>query len=149
METHPPPTKGAQQPPLFGPCLLWPSQAAGWMTMQLNWYAGTPRPGNIVFDADPALPALKGHGSRTFGPCLLWPNGWMDQDATWYGDRSRPRRSCVRWDTSPKGKGHNNQPPSFPRTFIFHGRSYQLLLSTCLFTYELCNDLQKKILNGN
>jgi len=20
------------------------------------------------------------------GPCLLWPNGWMDQDATWYGD---------------------------------------------------------------
>jgi len=21
---------------------------------------------------------------------LLWPNGcWMDQDATWYGDRSR------------------------------------------------------------
>ena len=20
-----------------------------------------------------------------FGPCLLWPNGWMDQDATWYG----------------------------------------------------------------
>ena len=20
-----------------------------------------------------------------FGPFLLWPNGWMDQDATWYG----------------------------------------------------------------
>jgi len=23
--------------------------------------------------------------SPLFGPCLLWPNGWMDQDATWYG----------------------------------------------------------------
>jgi len=21
------------------------------------------------------------------GLCLLWPNGWMDQDATWHGDR--------------------------------------------------------------
>jgi len=20
-----------------------------------------------------------------FGPCPLWPNGWMDEDATWYG----------------------------------------------------------------
>jgi len=30
-----------------------------------------------------------------FGPCLLWPNGWMDQDATWYGGRSRPRPHCV------------------------------------------------------
>jgi len=32
-----------------------------------------------------------------FGPCLLWPNGWMDQDATWYGGRSRPWSLCVRW----------------------------------------------------
>jgi len=22
----------------------------------------------------------------------LWPNGWMDQDATWYWGRPRPRR---------------------------------------------------------
>jgi len=21
---------------------------------------------------------------------VLWPNGWMDQDATWYGGRPRP-----------------------------------------------------------
>jgi len=28
---------------------------------------------------------------------VLWPNGWMDQDATWYGDRPRPRLHCVRW----------------------------------------------------
>ena len=28
---------------------------------------------------------------------ILWPNGWMDQDATWYRGRPRPRRHCVRW----------------------------------------------------
>jgi len=28
-------------------------------------------------------------------PCLLWPNGWMDQDATWYEGRPRPRPHCI------------------------------------------------------
>jgi len=37
---------------------------------------------------------------------VLWPNGWMDQDATWYGDRPRPRRHCIRWDpTLPTERG--------------------------------------------
>jgi len=27
---------------------------------------------------------------------ILWPNGCMDQDATWYGGRPRPRPYCVR-----------------------------------------------------
>jgi len=34
------------------------------------------------------------------GPWLLWPNGWMDEDATWYGGRPRPMGHCVyafRW----------------------------------------------------
>ena len=41
-----------------------------------------------------------------FGPYLLWPNGCMDQGATWYRGRPRPRRLCVRWghrSPSPKG----------------------------------------------
>ena len=29
----------------------------------------------------------------------------MDQDATWYGGRPRPRRHCVDGDTAPNGKG--------------------------------------------
>jgi len=33
-------------------------------------------------------------------PYLLWPNGWMHQDATWYGVRPQPRRLCVRWGPS-------------------------------------------------
>jgi len=27
---------------------------------------------------------------------VLWPNGWMNQDATWYRDRPRSKRHCVR-----------------------------------------------------
>jgi len=36
-----------------------------------------------------------------FGPYLLRPNGCIDQDVTWYGDRPRPRRLCVRWGPAP------------------------------------------------
>jgi len=43
---------------------------------------------------------------------VLWPNGWMDQDATWHGCRSRPRPQCARWGTSsPSPKGA--EPPIF------------------------------------
>jgi len=43
------------------------------------------------------------------GPCLLWPSGWMDQDATWYGDRTVPRRHC--------GMGHT--PPIFGQCILW------------------------------
>jgi len=39
-----------------------------------------------------------------FRPFLLRPNGWMHQDATWYGGRLQPRRLCVRWGPSPYPK---------------------------------------------
>jgi len=49
---------------------------------------------------------------------VLWPKGWMDQDATWYGSRTRPRRHCVRWGPgSPRGKGHSSPPPCFSAHF--------------------------------
>jgi len=42
---------------------------------------------------------------------VLWRNGWMDQDATWYGGRPRPRRHCVRWGpSSPPRKGAQQLP---------------------------------------
>jgi len=55
--------------------------------------------------AQPRLP------HPVFGPCLLWPNGWMDQDASWYGGKPRRRRRCVRWGCSSPLKGA--QPPVF------------------------------------
>jgi len=43
---------------------------------------------------------------------VSWRNGWIDQDATWYGGRPRPMRHCVRWDQAPPRKGAQ-QPPFF------------------------------------
>ena len=47
-------------------------------------------PGNIVLDRDPAPEKNEHCSPTTFRPVPLWPNGWMDQDATWYGDRAVP-----------------------------------------------------------
>jgi len=48
-------------------------------------------------------------GPQTFSRCK---NGWMDQNATWYGGKPQPRRRCVRWRrSSPPLKGA--QPPVF------------------------------------
>jgi len=60
-------------------------------------------PGDFVLDGTPLLLPKKGGGgaSPIFGPCLLWPNGWMDQDATWYGGRPQRRGICIRWRPSP------------------------------------------------
>jgi len=63
--------------------------------------------GDFVFDGDPASPPKRGR-SQIFGSCLLWPNGWIHQDATWYGGRPQPRGLGVRWGPSPpsqKGGG--------------------------------------------
>jgi len=71
-------------------------QTVGRIKMKLGMQVGL-GPGHIVLDGDQAPPP-KGHSPHPiFGPYLLRPNGCMDdQDATWYGDRSRPRRLCVR-----------------------------------------------------
>ena len=42
---------------------------------------------------------------------VFWPNGWMDQDETWRGSRSRPRPHCVRWDPAPRPE--RGTPPIF------------------------------------
>ena len=66
-------------------------------------------PGDVVLDGD-QIP-LKGAQPPVFGPCLLCPNGWMDEDATWYEGRPRPRSQCVRRGPSSTRKGHST--PSF------------------------------------
>ena len=69
-------------------------QTAGWAKMPLGMEVG-------LVPWDSATP-IKGdtHPHPIFGPCLLWPNGWMDQDATWYGGKRRLKRRCVRWGRS-------------------------------------------------
>ena len=68
-DTDPP--KGAQPPPLFGPCLLWPQsptqcfanvyccQTAGWIKMSLGAEVDLD-PGHIVLDGAKLRPPRKG-----------------------------------------------------------------------------------------
>ena len=77
-----------------------------------------------------------------FGPFLLWSNSWIDQDATWYGGKPRPRRRCVRWGrNSPHLKGA--QPPVFascllwPRSPI--SATAELLFNTPLLSTSSSN----------
>ena len=64
-----PPLKGAQ-PPVFGPCILWPN---GWVDEYATWYGSRARSTPQVLDGDPA-PPQKGHSAPPpFSPCLLWP----------------------------------------------------------------------------
>jgi len=63
-------------------------------------------------------PILSDHCLSVLSVCdvgVLWPNGWMDQDATWYGGRPRPMPHCVRsGNSSPLPKGHS------PHQFLAH-----------------------------
>jgi len=68
--------------------LVYCGQMVEWMKMKVGMEVGL-GPGHIVLDGDPAPPCQKkGHSSPQFFAHVLWPNGWMDQDATWYGGRS-------------------------------------------------------------
>jgi len=111
--------------------LVYCGQTVAWIKTKLGTAVGL-GPGHIVLDGDPAPSPKRGTAVPTiFGPCLLWPNGWMDQDATWYGGRLRPWPHCVRWETQlPPSKGA--QPLIFGRCLLWpNGRQSQLLLSTC------------------
>jgi len=44
-------------------------------------------PDHNAQDGDPAPLPKKGQRPPIFATSLLWLNGWMHQDATWYGGR--------------------------------------------------------------
>jgi len=75
--------------------LVYCGQTVGWIKMKLGVEVGL-GPGYIVADGDPA-PLSRGAQPPNFWP--MWPNGWMEQDATWYGGRPRSRWHCIRWGT--------------------------------------------------
>jgi len=77
-------------------------------------------PGDFVFSGT-QLPQKKGHTHphTIFGPCLLWPNGWMDEDATWYGSKPRPRPHSVRrGPSSPAKRAQQPLPTLWPMSNV-------------------------------
>jgi len=110
-------------------------QAAAWIKMPLGTEVGIGLR-DIVFDVDPATPRKRAHPPQPiFDTCLLWPNGWMDEDADWYGSRPRHRPHCIRWDPSSREKG-TIAPFFSANVYCGNGRPSQLLLSSC-FVYLL------------
>jgi len=110
-------------------CLLWPN---GWMDQDETWRAGRPRPrphcdrwghsSPRKAAQQPPLSKFTGAGFACVrvirGPCLWCQNGWIDQDAIWYGGRHRPRRHCVRWGpSSPPQKGTQQPLPLFGHVY--------------------------------
>jgi len=106
-------------------------QMAGWIKMWLGREADL-GPGNVLLDEDPAPPP-KGAQPPVFAPCVLWPTGWMDQDATWYGDRPWPMPHRVRLGASSASKRGTAAPSFWPCLLWPNGHPSELLLSTCLF----------------
>ena len=71
--------------------------------------------GDIVLNGDPAPPRKKGTGPHPiFGPYLLWSNGWIDQDATWYRGKPRPRQRCVDGIAAPISPKRGTAPNFWP-----------------------------------
>ena len=129
------PKRGHNHPPIFRR-VYW-HQRAGWMKVALGTGVG-PGPDNIVLDRDPApSPKKVLQPPPLFSPYLLCSNGWMDQDATWYGDRPQPRPHCVRCrPSSPHGKGHSSPHFFAPCLLWPNGRpSHQLLSSFSFHTH--------------
>jgi len=48
----------------------------------------------------------------------LCPNVWMDEDATWYGSRPRPRSHSIRRSPVSPRKGHSSRPPFRPMSIV-------------------------------
>ena len=73
METQPTPQKGTE-PPIFGPCLLWPNV---WMVQYATCHEGGPQPRRLCVRWGPSTPPHEGGGapSPILGPFLLWPLG--------------------------------------------------------------------------
>ena len=85
--------------------------------MKLGTQVGLGPGHHIVLNGDPT-PPKKGAQPPIFGPCLLWPNGWMDQDATWYG--GRPGDIALDGDSAPHKGAHT---PNFRPVSIVTKRS--------------------------
>jgi len=84
--------------PVLSVTLVYCGQTVGWIKMKLGMEAGLGL-SHIVLDGDSARHQKRGT-PPIFRLRLLWPNSWMDQDATWYVGRPRPRPQCVKWGPS-------------------------------------------------
>jgi len=63
-------------------------------------------------------------------------NGWMDEDATWYGSRPPRMPLCIRRVSSAPRKGYSTSP-FLVHVYCGHGRPSQLLYVCVLVCFSL------------
>jgi len=78
------PPKGQSTRPILA--YIGCDQMAGWINMPVRTEVGLDPSDGVRWGPSSPPPI--------FSPYLVWPNGWMDQDATRYGDRSQPWPHC-------------------------------------------------------
>jgi len=112
-------------PPNFRPMSVGTNRLDGWRCHLVRRYRPWPR--QYCVRSGPSPPPKKGSTAAPplFGPCLLWVNGWMDQNAIWYGDRPQPRAHCVRWRLI-KPRVHVTQPGTRQYRTYTHTQSHLL-----------------------
>jgi len=141
---HSSPPQNREQSPKFS-AHLYCGQTAGCIKMPLGTEVDLGLR-DIVFDVDPATSRTRAHPPHPiFGACVLWPNGWMDEDAAWYGSRPRHRSHCIRCRVPDPAKGAQ-QPPLFSvHVYCGHGRPSQLLLSSCFATVTTVQETHQEM----
>jgi len=92
--------------------LVYCGQRVGWIKMKLGLEVGL-GPGHIVLDENSAPPQKGGTAPCPILADVLWPNGFMDQDATWYWGRLRPRPHSVAWGPSSSPLKRGTAAPNF------------------------------------
>jgi len=73
---------------------------------------------------------------------VLWPNDWMNQDATWYEGRPRPRPHSVRWGSSSPTHGNRHISPPHFLAHVYCGLTFAHL-SNCWVLVEICEQTDK------
>jgi len=106
LDGDPAPTKGHKTSPQFSAHVCC-GRTAGWINIPFGTDVGLV-PDDIVIHGDPA-PRLKRATHPTFRPMSIVAKLLLDQDATWYEGRPRPRPHCVRWRPSFPRRGTNPQ----------------------------------------
>jgi len=118
MGTQLPAPKTGAEPPIFGPCLLWPN---GLMDQDNTWHGDGPRSRPHCARwrprSRPKRPK-KGAEPPIFGPLLLWPNGWWIKMPLGMEVGLKPTSPC------PKGA----QPPIFGRCPLWPNAVFVLKL---------------------
>ena len=95
--------------------LVYCAQTVGWIMIPLSMEVGF-GPDHIVLDGNSA-PPKKGH-TPTFRHTSIVANGGMDQGATWYEGRPRPRPQCVNGDPAIYTKGVHQSPSFRPMSIV-------------------------------